>query len=88
LLEEVNDSVCRLYRGKAEGCDGTSAEVLTEGGSGMVAGFHCLCSLTFTATQVPLDWLRGVVLPLHKDGDRRDPLNYRPTTLLSLVGKG
>ena len=86
-LEEVRNSVRRLQRGKAEGSDGISAELLKEGGVGMVSSLHYLCSLVFTASEVPMDWLRGVVVPVHKDGDRRAPLNYRPITLLSLVGK-
>ena len=85
--EEVRESIRRLHRGKAEGCDGISAEVLKEGGEGMVFSLHYLCSLVFKAAEVPMDWLRGVVVPLYKDGDRRVPLNYRPIILLSLVGK-
>ena len=84
---EVRDSMRRLHRGKAAGCDGISAELLKEGGSGMVESVHYLCELVFARSEVPMDWLRGVVVPLHKDGDRRVPLNYRPITLLSLVGK-
>lgn len=86
-VEEVRESLRQLHRGKAEGSDGISAELLKEGGAGMVQSLHYLCSLMFTAAEVPMDWLRGVVVPLHKDGDRRLPLNYRPITLLSLVGK-
>jgi len=86
-LEEVRESLRRLHRGKAVGSDGISAEVLKEGGPAMVESIHYLCSLAFIAAEVPMDWLRGVVVPLHKDGDRRAPLNYRPITLLSLVGK-
>jgi len=85
--EEVRESIRRLHRGKAEGCDGISAEVLKEGGETMILCLHYLCSLVFKAAEVPMDWLRGVVVPLYKDGDRRVPLNYRPITLLSLVGK-
>src|SRR3954464_11962703 len=29
----------------------------------------------------------GVIFPLYKEGDNRDPLNYRGITLLSIVGK-
>jgi len=86
-VEEVHDSLRRLHRGKAVGCDGISAEMLKEGGLAMVESLHYLCSMAFIAADVPMDWLRGVVVPLHKDGDRRAPLNYRPITLLSLVGK-
>ena len=31
--------------------------------------------------------MQGVVFPLYKDGDDRDPMNYRGITLLSVVGK-
>src|SRR5690348_6258049 len=32
-------------------------------------------------------WCRGVVVPIHKDGDIKLPRNYRPITLLSILGK-
>jgi hypothetical protein len=35
----------------------------------------------------PARWSTGVIYPLHKSGDRLDPANYRPITLLSVVGK-
>jgi hypothetical protein len=34
-----------------------------------------------------VDWLRGIIAPIHKDGEMRLPLNYRPITLLSIAGK-
>ena len=37
--------------------------------------------------EVPRDWVRGVIVPFYKDGDKRDPLNYRGISLLSIVGK-
>ena len=41
----------------------------------------------FRQGKVPLDWLRGVIVPIHKDGNKKEPLNYRPITLLSIAGK-
>ena len=35
----------------------------------------------------PREWMQGLIFPLYKDGDDRDPLNYRGITLLSIVGK-
>jgi hypothetical protein len=84
---EVEASVKRLQRGKAVGSDGITVELLKEGGPAMIDCLYALCCLVWRASEVPLDWLRGVVVPLHKSGDRRDPLNYRPITLLSIVGK-
>ena len=86
-LDEVAASIRRLQSGKAVGCDGISAEVLKHGGPMMSECLHRLVTLVFERGEVPADWLRGVVVPLHKDGDRREPLNYRPITLLSIAGK-
>ena len=86
-LVEVEDSVRRLKNGKSPGSDGIVSELLKNGGKVMKQCLLHLCNLAFRKAEVPMDWLRGVVVPLYKDGDKRDPLNYRPVTLLSIVGK-
>jgi hypothetical protein len=37
--------------------------------------------------RVPIDWARGIIVPLYKDGDKSNVDNYRGITLLSVVGK-
>ena len=86
-LEEAEGSVRRLKNGKSPGSDGIISELLKNGGKIMRQCLLHLCNLAFRKAEVPMDWLRGVVVPLYKDGDKRDPLNYRPVTLLSIVGK-
>jgi len=86
-LDEVIASVKRLHRGKAVGCDGIAAEILKDGGDAMFQCLHQLIRVVWHGGDVPMAWLRGVIVPLHKDGDRRLPLNYRPITLLSIAGK-
>jgi len=85
--EEVTASIRGLQSGKSVGCDGITAEVLKQGGPMMVLCLHRFITLVFNRGVVPADWLRGIVVPLHKDGEKRDPLNYRPITLLSIAGK-
>ena len=49
---------------------------------------HCiLCLMYFLIERVPVDWTRGLVVPLYKDGDKHVGDNYRGITLLSVVGK-
>jgi hypothetical protein len=36
---------------------------------------------------VPKDWLSGVVIPLHKKGDKMNLYNYRGITLMDVMGK-
>jgi len=37
--------------------------------------------------KVPDDWVKGLIVPVHKDRDKTVPDNYRGITLLSVVGK-
>src|SRR5690348_8320710 len=41
----------------------------------------------FRLERIPIDWARGLIFPIHKEGDPRVPDNYRGITLLSVVGK-
>ena len=86
-LRDIREAVRRLKRGKAAGGDGVSAEALKEGGDAILQCLLQLCRKVWERGDVPNDWLRGFIAPLHKDGDKRAPLNYRPITLLSIVGK-
>jgi len=86
-LDEVADSLSKLRNGKASGCDGIVAEVLKKGGSIVAKVLHQQCAAAFSTGVVPSAWMRGIVVPLHKDGDLRVPANYRPITLLSVVAK-
>lgn len=86
-IGEVEASISKLGNNKSAGADGVVSELLKNGGEMMIAVLHKLCQIAWESAEVPLDWLRGVVVPLHKDGDRREPLNYRPITLLSIAGK-
>ncbi|MDR3738882.1 MAG: reverse transcriptase family protein, partial [Terracidiphilus sp.] len=85
--DEVSASIRHLQSGKAVGCDGIAAEMIKNGGPMMEACLFRLITLVFEQGVVPADWLRGKVVPLHKGNDRREPLNYRPIALLSIVGK-
>ena len=45
-------------------------------------------NLVFDSGLVPDDWLLGIIKPIYKGkGDRSQPENYRPITLLSCLGK-
>ena len=84
---ETEDAVRRLKLGKAAGCDEIVAEVLKRGGDNIIKAIHRLCERVWEEETLPTDWTRGMIFPIYKDGDKKDPLNYRGITLLSIVGK-
>ena len=47
-----------------------------------------LCEKVWEEEALPEEWKKGIIFPIYKDGDKRDPSNYRGITLLSIVGKG
>ena len=85
--EEVNKAINRLKNEKAAGTDRIIGEVLKKGGEMLRLAVWNMCYEAWRLEQVPRDWMQGVIFPLYKDGDNRDPLNYRGITLLSIVGK-
>jgi len=85
--EEVNKATDQFKRYKAPGQDGVIGEILKAGGDKIRKAVWMLCCIAWRTEKVPIDWMQGVVVPLHKDGDDRDPMNYRGITLLSIVGK-
>ena len=87
LLKEVRGVVARLKKGKATGVDGIITELFKYGGERMM---YCVWSLLlkiWREEEIPDDWSKGVVVPIFKKEDRRDPFNYRGISLLSVVGK-
>ena len=80
---DTRDAVNRLKLGKAAGCDEVVAEILKKGGENITNALHKLCVKVWEDEKLPNDWTRGIIFPIYKDGDERDPLNYRGITLLS-----
>ena len=53
----------------------------------MTYALWVLCNYVWLSEKCPREWGKGVIALLYKDGDKRDPLNYRGITQLSVVGK-
>jgi hypothetical protein len=95
---EVFRAIRKLKAGKAPGVDGILTSILKPAaaavgadklgqGNTVVEALTLLFNFVFENEVWPERWGSGIVFPLYKQDSRLDPGNYRPITLLSVVGK-
>ena len=85
--EEIMRLMGDLDVNKAPGPDGISTWILKECREQLADKIHSLVKTSLTQGRVPKDWKRANIVPIYKGGSREDPLNYRPVSLTSVVGK-
>lgn len=84
---EIREAIKMLKNGKAAGHDQITAEMLKSMGSEGLKILKVICNKAWMEGKVPQDWKIGIIVPLHKKGDKSDCSNYRGITLLSIVSK-
>ena len=72
---------------KATGPDKISPRMLKEAAPSIAPSLTRLFNLSLASCTVPALWKQANVIPLYKKGNRNGPNNYRPISLLSVVGK-
>ena len=86
-VEEVEVAILKLKNGKSPGICGINAEMLKAGRTVVVKRLHRIMSLAWENGQVPEDWRRAVIVPVHKKGSKVKCENYRGISLLSIPSK-
>ena len=69
------------------GPDLIPARLLKEGAAEITHSLTKIFNLTLCSGTLPQDWLSAHIVPVHKKNDKRDPSNYRPISLTSIVVK-
>ena len=94
LLDSVNVSeravfelLSALDATKACGPDLILAGLLKEGTAETSHSLTKIFNLTLCSNTLPQDWLSAHIVPVHKKCDKRNPSNYRPISLTSVVAK-
>ena len=96
--EEIFAAVRKLKMGKAAGEDGILTDILKttadtvdvskmRGNTGVLDALVLVFNFVFDNEVWPERWGAGAIVPLHKHDSRLSPSNYRPITLMSVVGK-
>ena len=85
--EEILSSIKELKMGKSVFTDDIGNEALRHGYVYLKDCFHHLFNVVFQSGCFPSQWTNGLIIPLHKKGDKMDANNYRGIIISSCVSK-
>ena len=85
--DEAMKVLLSLNPGKAHGYDGISTRILKEYAFELSSSLSNLFSKSLGQAKVPREWKLVNIIPLFKSGKTDYAGNYRPISLLSVVGK-
>ena len=84
---DVRDILKSLNISKASGPDLVSPRLLKEGANQLSTPLSKFFNRLINSGQFPQAWKKAHVTPVYKKGDKQICNNYRPISLLSILGK-
>ena len=85
--EKVFNLILALDTKKANGCDNISAFMIKACGSSIVEPLCRIFEKCLETGIYPSTWKKANIVPIHKKGSRQCKNNYRPISLLPILGK-
>uniref|UniRef100_A0A670J8Y1 Reverse transcriptase domain-containing protein n=1 Tax=Podarcis muralis TaxID=64176 RepID=A0A670J8Y1_PODMU len=85
--EEIIGLIQSLKSGKAPGADNIPPEILKANVEWWAPVLAALFTSINQAAIIPEDWGLAIIIPIFKKGNRTEPANYRPISLLSIISK-
>ena len=85
--EELMSIMRKLDGRKAMGPDAVSGQVLKECRKELLEPLYNIINCSINTGKVPKEWKRADIVPIYKNGNKQEPLNYRPVSLTSVVCK-
>jgi len=84
---EISEYLMSLDVTKASGSDGISARMLKETAMHISPSLTRIFNLSVKTGTFPSLWKKSNIVPIPKSGDNQSPTNYRPISLLPILGK-
>lgn len=86
-VQEVQKTISKLKRYKSSDIDNNVADFFIDANL-FISPYLCLIfNNIFNSGVYPEAWTKGVIVPIHKKGDKSNPSNYRGITLINVMGK-
>ena len=85
--QEIGKLLEKLDVRKAMGPDGVACWMLKECKDQLIEPIWEVINSSLEEGKVPKEWKRANIVPIFKGGRKTEPLNYRPVSLTSVVGK-
>ena len=83
----MSDQIKILNVNKAYGPDGLSPRFIKMSGQSLVKPLTKIFNMSLENGIFPSNWKKANVLPLHKKSSKQSADNYRPVSLLCILGK-
>jgi hypothetical protein len=85
-LDYIEFGVKRLANGKDKGTEGYQDEIFKVIGPILMPHIHELFNLA-VKQGFPKPWMQSLILPIFKNGDRKNPSNYRTIMISPILAK-
>ena len=86
-ISELGDALRRMSNSAAVGCDGVSLKIVRRCFAVLAPHILFMINMSIVSGVVPPEWKQAIVVPIHKSGDKTLPCNFRPVSVLSVIGK-
>ena len=84
---EIREAVRTLKRGKSPGFDGLLSDFSLDAKDFIAPFLLKIYNKMFESAIYPESWAKGLIVPIHKKGDKGNPKNYCGLTLISTFAK-
>ena len=85
--KDIELKLSMLNTSRSPGNDSVHAVVLRHTSAAVSVPLAIIFNKSLSTGKFPAVWKSANVTPIHKKGDRMDPGNYRPISLLSIISK-